>query len=514
MFRSIAPGARVGPRKFVIDRPLVWTTADGIGATAGAPTKTMIPKYLALLSLCCLCGTMRAGVYYIDYVSGDDANAGTSKTSPWKRAPGMNGWTGKHAHSAGDRFIFKGGVTWPASCFQWKVTWSGKEGAPDYYGADTNWYSGASFKKPLFDFEKRVINGWTAGAGVLFQGVNWAVIDNLEMARHAAPLGKKPMSNWGAMTICLDTCNNITLSNSIIRDWTMPNVNGVIESGTSGGGGIQKVNAGSNLTAVDCEFHQRGSDVVSGSALWNIVTVERCHIHHCASAIMSANVVRSCHIHDLKKPSDPAAHSNVMLNYGANKIINNHIHDIDGVAQVIYISPGAYGAGDTLICGNLVYRVRQPSVALDTGLKNDQGQKTRVFNNTLEGAFGTGPCIRVGHRNNGPFAYLEARNNHFITSGETTLINNPNGGGAKVTTFLYSNNLTNTPRQAAAAGYTAANLYAPLDGRRPTVDAGMDLSVYLKTDIKGNTRPDARSGKWDIGAYEWTSGPPRVTALE
>lgn len=52
--------------------------------------------------------------YYVDFVGGSNANVGTSKAAPWKLAPGMPGfaaWFYKHA--AGDRFIFKGGVTWP-----------------------------------------------------------------------------------------------------------------------------------------------------------------------------------------------------------------------------------------------------------------------------------------------------------------------------------------------------------------------------------------------------------------
>lgn len=439
-----------------------------------------------------------AATYYIDYASGDDANNGTSKSSPWKRAPGMNGWAGNYSHVPGDRFIFKGGVTWPTTCFQWKITWDGSESAPDYYGADTTWFAGQIFKRPLFDFERRIINGWTVGAGVLFEGVDWAVIDNLELANHAAPLGKDGISNWGTMTITLDSCNNITLINCLIRDWWMPNVNGVIEAGTSGGGGIQKVNQGDKLSAIACEFHQMGAGVISGSALWNIVTVERCHIHHCASAVMSANTTRDNHIHDLKKPSDPAAHSNAMLNYGANIVSGNEIHDLDPTAQVIFIVPGAYGPSDTYIFNNLVYRVTQPPIALDTNRLNHQGQRTYIWNNTLVGAHGTGPCIRVGERKNGPFAFLEVQNNHFITSAKPILMNAPGSGGARITKFTEARNLTQTPARAAASGYTDANKYAPSGVKSPTVGAGVDLSARFTNDFRRVTRV----APWDIGAYQ------------
>src|SRR3990170_3706182 len=210
---------------------------------------------------------MNSRTFYIDYAAGSDGNPGTSKTAPWKTAPGMAGFAGKYSHTAGNRFIFKGGVTWPTSCFQWKIVGSGTASAPDYYGSDPSWFNGASFKRPLFDFERRVIGGWQYGAGVLFEGVQWAHIDNLEFANHAAPLAKAGIQTWGTMTICWNSCNNMTISRCLIRDWWQPNVNGAIESGTSGGGGIQKVNAGSGLAAVDCEFHQLGAGVASGTAL-------------------------------------------------------------------------------------------------------------------------------------------------------------------------------------------------------------------------------------------------------
>src|SRR5437870_340435 len=56
-----------------------------------------------------------AATYYVDFVNGADSNTGTAKAAAWKLAPGMNGFAGTYAHSPGDVFIFKGGVTWPAA---------------------------------------------------------------------------------------------------------------------------------------------------------------------------------------------------------------------------------------------------------------------------------------------------------------------------------------------------------------------------------------------------------------
>lgn len=53
--------------------------------------------------------------HYIDFAAGSDGNNGTAKGTPWQYAPGMPGCSSNcaaYSHSAGDHFIFKGGVTW------------------------------------------------------------------------------------------------------------------------------------------------------------------------------------------------------------------------------------------------------------------------------------------------------------------------------------------------------------------------------------------------------------------
>jgi hypothetical protein len=71
--------------------------------TAGAPT-----TYAGVI-------TGDGTVYYVDFASGDDANAGTSPSKPWKRAPGDTAATGVPASKAlapGDTVRFKAGVAY------------------------------------------------------------------------------------------------------------------------------------------------------------------------------------------------------------------------------------------------------------------------------------------------------------------------------------------------------------------------------------------------------------------
>jgi hypothetical protein len=77
-----------------------------------------------------------AATYYIDYNAGDDSNNGKSTSTPWKYSPGMSHFTGSYSHSAGDVFVFKGGVTWAATGSDSTVLTignSGGSGNPDIY---------------------------------------------------------------------------------------------------------------------------------------------------------------------------------------------------------------------------------------------------------------------------------------------------------------------------------------------------------------------------------------------
>ena len=90
---------------------------------------------------------------YIDYENGNDTWDGTSKTftsgttGPWKHMPGMvgtgpsgggtdgcTGNCGTQVPVAGDRYILKGGVVWPASTMPFSWTWSGTSTTSGAYG--------------------------------------------------------------------------------------------------------------------------------------------------------------------------------------------------------------------------------------------------------------------------------------------------------------------------------------------------------------------------------------------
>src|SRR5437899_3022893 len=104
---------------------------------------------LTMLSVFVAQTTASAATHYIDFTSGFDSSSGTSKTAPWRLAPGMRGFTGAYTHSSGDVFIFKGGVTWPASVLPLTISSSGSPGNVDTYTTDHTWFSGASWSQPI-----------------------------------------------------------------------------------------------------------------------------------------------------------------------------------------------------------------------------------------------------------------------------------------------------------------------------------------------------------------------------
>jgi hypothetical protein len=91
--------------------------------------------------------------YYIDYSGGSDANPGTSKSAPWKRCPGMNGFAATYTHTPGDVCIFKGGIIWPSAALPFAVANSGATGNTDIYTTDHSWYAGSTWAQPTFDGE-------------------------------------------------------------------------------------------------------------------------------------------------------------------------------------------------------------------------------------------------------------------------------------------------------------------------------------------------------------------------
>ncbi len=153
-------------------------------------------------------GAHSATTYFVDYVNGSDANAGTSTNSPWRRCPRMSGFAGNYTHSAGDRFIFKGGVTWPASVFPMRISVGGSVSSPDYYGIDKTWYSGTAWIRPKFDLQNTEVNP------VVHLGASYVMLDGFEFDNIY-------WSSPGSVNVVLvGSVSSSTIANCYFHNWS------------------------------------------------------------------------------------------------------------------------------------------------------------------------------------------------------------------------------------------------------------------------------------------------------
>lgn len=178
-----------------------------------------VPHFLAVLAawtgvLVAAAPAASAAVFYVDFAGGSDSQSGQSPDTPWKHHPYMRGWTGVYRHNVGDRFIFKGGVTWDATCWTMNVQAGGSSGNPDYYGVDQTWYAGASWSRPVFDGQWNPLPG--SGFMVLLNA-SYLTIDDIEFKNLMAS-----SSNRGGAAFIADSGQNyITITNCYLHGWNI-----------------------------------------------------------------------------------------------------------------------------------------------------------------------------------------------------------------------------------------------------------------------------------------------------
>lgn len=161
--------------------------------------------------------------YYINYDVSDDSANGTTTSTPWKRCPGMVGFAGSYTHAAGDKFIFKGGVTWPSAVLPFTISYSGTNGNQDQYTGgqleSTPWGTGY----PVFDGEDT--GNFTSGIIQRTSGKEYFIINGIKIIRAG------DTSDGSGQAIFFGGGSGITISNC----WLEPNgVNAFAYNTTSG----------------------------------------------------------------------------------------------------------------------------------------------------------------------------------------------------------------------------------------------------------------------------------------
>ena len=487
--------------------------------------------------------------FYIDYDGGSDSNDGTSKNTPWKHAPGMNGCSDNCAvyqtdHSssagttgAGDEFIFKGGVTWSNEVFTWDWNLGGGTGWTKgvdaiYFGIDQTWYSGASWTRPVFDAGGTAIsaNARTSTANTMFRvykaSGGYFIIDNLEFK------GLPHLDNTERAMVSLSALYS-ELKNSYFHGWSH--------------GGI----------ATSDNFR-----VITSSYDTPNLTVS---IHH--------NVIDGSD--SSPTPGDMAAalkgHAGQFYNnyvgYVQNGEVSNRIgyvwgNTFDHVAYVAdfdatqhHQNYQSYGDGDGYIYNNLsinpaggstyilyptnLYKfyIFNNVVTSDTNqtLQLSSNELTEantagfyVWNNTFQAPVSSSAVLINGPAGATYVSEMTVRNNHVIATN-----NNVNMGNS--TAQINTNHLGQTNAGATSAEYVPDSTYPyqPPNSSAVTVDTGYMMSAfcssltdYFQSTPSADCLKDTSLGvsynttthtvsypyriavtrsTWDIGAYEYVA---------
>lgn len=446
------------------------------------------------------CFTLGAATYYIDYDGGDDSNAGTATGTAWQRHPYMNGFSGSYSHSAGDQFIFKGGVTWPNTCFVMNIVAGGSVGNRDYYGVDDTWYTGASWTRPIFDAEDSAITGGSKNNFVYMSGLSYITFENI---KHTRFYWDSTCQTWpDGQMYQIQASTYITWSYCLFDDWSHGS------GATQGGGGygiVGKTSADWNPgTIVEyCTFDGSTTKDSLNAIYGGIETVRHSTFHDLPLGILSMgddsnHVVHDNTIYNIVDCFDAAAHEDALYFFGGGSCYNNKIYTVVADGMALYLSPSwASNTADLVAYNNIVWdydAFGNGSITVDGEGGNFTGA-VRIFNNTLEGGnSATGPAIRIAPRNY-TFTLVVTENNHMITSYATGILEED-----YVTTHTKNNNLLQTSAEATAEGYVTGNEFAPTSGGS-TIDAGTDESSYFANDILSVSRP--KGSTWDIGAYEY-----------
>ena len=488
--------------------------------------------------------TALAATYYIDYASGSNSNAGTSKSAPWKSHPYMQtssactgGAAPTYSHAAGDAFIFKGGVSWPAACFQMTIAAGGSSASVrDYYGVDPSWYAGGSWARPKFDLAQQVPVGYPYSV-IYMSGASHVVVDSLEVADQGIKAHAGYQTAFGLFT----TASDVVVEGVYMHDWVTSDTFSDSLGGPDYGSGAVSGPATlmrSPTTGLVNVFSDKGGfafnsagnkiAVPFGGGCTNCAEVSYTKFDHTMAGCFSVSLCHDNEFTGITQAlwSDPTptgfALTNSAPNYAnphtqviendrmeTNDVVyNNVIHDNGQpgcIGVVIYESAGA------TIFNNVMWNNCASQIQI-SGQGTTSASVGNIYNNTVDCSPGNA-CFRMDAKGTAP-GTVNLKNNIWITNGSPIVLS------SAITTFNQSSNHTMPTTEASTYGFTNVTRYAPTSLDSAVVGQGVNLSsacsgglTSLCDDTEGAAwyggtsvaRPSGTSA-WTLGAYAWPLG--------
>ena len=489
---------------------------------------------------------LEAAVYFVDFATGNNANAGTSTGAPWQHCPGDSRVSGSAAItlSAGDTVVFKGGVEYDfASTSTIQANSSGvtfisghvysPQWGTDYAVMDMTLAAPTNAAiDGIFYLAARsniVVNGlYFTGGG--YQDSYSSQLGWRQSAVQDANLLVTGcvFSNHTESAIYIvgrydagEFAQNFTITNCTFR-----------EIGTHG---VFFRYGLTNCQVLDCTFDRIGTRSDSPGPGGDPVAVfGNDSPSHNAGLIVRGNNMSNVPIKSYIILSDQ--HSGALIE-------NNYFHGTNG-----YSGLDLNGSGTNLTVRNNLFDMSVANFYGPITVDTDQGSGImldglRLHNNTIRAATQNIGLVFLGKGSSGSAQTsknVDIRNNVFIstTASRSMIYIETSATGVPATdmaTFQSDYNTFDTNNYSTAfhlqgtnfsfAGWQAMGWDANSAGGTPTFtgseyalnatdalarDAGTDLSAFaFSTDRLGTLRPQGAA--WDIGAYELFMSPLIVT---
>lgn len=404
----------------------------------------------------------------------------------------MNGCSANCAKAspvAGQNFILRGGVTWPAAALPWNWYWSGTgtTSSPGctgngciYVGVDPTWYTGSAWARPILN---------AGGAsGIVNQSLlsinepgNYLVFDNIEFTG----MYWNGTTGYGTSNVSLaggepNIGAHDTLVHLYIHGWG----HGTYASGTredacgvDGDTNHINGNVGTILEYSVIDGSDTDQQSCNGAVFGGPPYIEYNVFQYVSSCMVIDGPVT---VHDnvcgpinTTFDTTPAHQNGMEVNYdGQNATFyNNVFRHIAPGALTVWLAPD--GDFTAYFFNNVIYDTQQTNVLdLAASLEGTTGTDV-LWNNTVECGIDSGPpdavCV-AGIASDVTAVTLQ--NNQFITdAGSYWSTNGP--------TPTLTSNLLQTLSQANADGYSESetDAFSPPSSNSPTVGAGTSAAA-------------------------------------